>query len=63
MFKAGWYNTELKNIQSQLFKDFLHDNGYRFEASGCYNLIHFEVFVTTEKDFNKISDFLFFLPD
>lgn len=63
MFKASWFNVELNKIQSAIFKDFLHNNSYRFEPSQVGELIHFEVFITTEKDFDKISDFLFFLPD
>lgn len=63
MFKARWFNVELNKIQSIIFKDFLRYNSYRFEPSQCGNLTHFEIFITTEKDFNKISDFLFFLPE
>ena len=63
MFKARWFNIELKKLSSLIFKDFLRYNGYRYESSECYDLIHFEIFITSEKDFEKISNFLVFLPD
>ena len=63
MFEPKWYNTELKDIQASIFKDFLHSHGIRFEASGCYNLIHFEIFITNQHDLNSIECFLILLPD
>ena len=63
MFKARWFNVELNKIQSIIFKDFLRYHGYRYEPSSCYDLIHFEIFITSEKDFQRISDFLVFLPE
>lgn len=63
MFKARWFNIELNKISSVIFKDFLRYSGFRFESSGCYDLIHFEIFITSQKDFDKISNFLIFLPD
>lgn len=63
MFRARWFNIELNIISAAIFKDFLRYCGYRFESSGCYDLIHFEIFITSEKDFQRISEFLIFLPD
>lgn len=63
MFKARWFNIELNKIQSAIFKDFLRYNSFRFEPSQCGELTHFEIFVTTEKDFQTISEFLIFLPE
>lgn len=63
MFKARWFNIELNKIQSAIFKDFLRYNGYRFEPSSCYDFIHFEIFITSQKDFDKIANFLIFLPE
>ena len=63
MFKPRWFNIELKKIQSLIFKDFLRYYGFRYESSSCYDLIHFEIFITTQKDFDKISEFLVFLPE
>ena len=63
MFKARWFNIELNKIQSAIFKDFLRYHGFRFEPSACYDLIHFEIFITTQKEFDLISEFLIFLPE
>ena len=63
MFNPKWYNTELSVISAEIFKDFLRDHSIRFESSGCFNLIHFEIFVPSEKIFNLINDFLLFLPE
>ena len=63
MFSTKWYNVELKETQACIFKDFLHNHGIRFESSGCYNLIHFEIFITNQYDLNSIECFLISLPD
>lgn len=59
-----YFNVEIRNFLSAvLLKDFLRENGIRFEPSGCYDITHFEIFVPDEKTYNKINDFLLFLPD
>ena len=59
-----YFSIELRNIFSvELLKDFLRNEGIKFEPSGCFNLVHFEIFVPDEKTYNKINDFLLFLPD
>ena len=59
-----YFSIELRNIFSvELLKDFLRNEGIKFEPSGCFNLIHFEIFVPDEKTYNLINDFLLFLPD
>ena len=63
MVKYGkWYNVELQLISAELLKDFLHENGIRFETSGCYNLVHFEICIYDEKQIDSINSFLYFLP-
>ncbi len=63
MLKYGkWYNVELQPISAELFKDFLHEKGIRFESSGCYNMVHFEVYIFDEKQIDAINSFLYFLP-
>ena len=45
-----WHNVELENgTEADGFRQFLKDNGIRFETSGAYNLVHFEVLVNTEE--------------
>ena len=59
-----YFSIELRNIFSvELLKDFLRNEGIKFEPSGCFNLVHFEIFVPDEKTYNLINDFLLFLPD
>ena len=62
MVYQKWYSVELSPITALLFKDFLRDNSIRFESSGCYNLVHFQVFIKDEKDYNACNSFLEFLP-
>ena len=63
IFVPKWYNTELPLIHAELLQDFLYDTGIKFEKSACYNLYHFEIFVTSQKILDSINDFLRFLPD
>lgn len=46
LHKMKWLSTELPKEKSGRFKEFLRDNHIRYEASECFDLIHFEVFVT-----------------
>lgn len=43
--QRGWKSVNLTKEDSGLFRNFLIDNGVRFETSGNGNLVHFEVFV------------------
>lgn len=63
MFNAKWYNIELDDIRAVLLKDFLCNHGIRFESSGCYNLVHFEIFITNQFDLNSVECFLILLPN
>lgn len=62
MFTAKWYNVELNKISAELLKDYLRDNGIKFDSSGCYNLVHIEMFIASQEMFEKINSFLAFLP-
>lgn len=62
MIFQKWFSVELSTITAALFKVFLRDNGIRFESSGCYNLVHFQIFIKDEKDYNACNSFLEFLP-
>jgi hypothetical protein len=52
-----WYNVELTQNESNLFKAFLMRNKIKFESSGCYNLVHFEVYASKEQA-NMLNTFL-----
>lgn len=62
MFKVGYYSVELTLISAELLKDYLRKECIRFEPSSCYNLTHFEIFVTSQKQYDSINSFLEFLP-
>ena len=62
MFEAKWYNIELKLLQATLLSELLKSKGFRYETSGCFNLVHFEIFITTFKEFNDIEYFLLHMP-
>ena len=55
--KKSWKNVELSKGSAESFKQFLKANGIRYEASGCYNLIHFEVLVD-DRQTEMCDDFL-----
>lgn len=59
-----FFSVELKNfLSADLLKDFLHENSIRFESSGCFNLIHFQIFIPSKKEYDLVNSFLMFLPD
>ena len=62
MFKVGYYSVELSIISAELFKDYLRNESIKYEPSSCYNLTHFEIFVTSQKQYDSINAFLQFLP-
>ena len=44
-----WYSVELTLDNAEIFREYLHKNDIRFEPSGCYNLVHFECYMTNEE--------------
>lgn len=47
-----WLNTALTKEEAEIFKAFLDENGIEYEASECYDMIHFEVNVN---DYERIA--------
>ena len=56
---ARWVNTELPKETAGKFKEYCRDNGIRFEASECYNLIHFECYMTV----SEVTDAMKFITE
>ena len=55
----SWKNVEIvKGPGAENFRNFLKENGYRYEPSGCFNYIHFEIYCNKEEEM-KINDFLY----
>lgn len=44
-----WYNVELTQTESDLLKVFLIRNRIKYESSGCYNLVHFEIYASKDQ--------------
>ena len=44
-----WYNVEIDKKSAIEFSMWLHLQGYKFESSSCYNLVHYEVYLTKEE--------------
>lgn len=44
-----WYSVELTLDNAEIFREYLHKNDIRFEPSGCYNLVHFECYMTNKE--------------
>ena len=59
-------NTETREMlkRAERFKAWLIDNDYKVETSGCFNCVHFEIFVESHERFLKankaIDDIVYF---
>lgn len=49
MNERVWYGVELTVDNAEVFKYYLRENGIKYEPSSCYNLIHFEAYMTNEE--------------
>lgn len=52
--ERSYKSTELLPAEADKFKVFLRENGIKAESSGCYNLVHFEVYVNEQE--NKLCN-------
>lgn len=52
-----WYNVELKKDLANKVKAFCIDNNITIECSGCYDLIHIEVYCDNV-EVEKINSFI-----
>lgn len=44
-----WYSVELKPDHAETFREYLIKAGIKYEPSSCYNLVHFECYMTREE--------------
>ena len=44
-----WYSVELKLDDAEVFREYLVKAGIKYEPSSCYNLVHFECYMTKEE--------------
>jgi len=52
-----WKNVELKEVEAEMFRQFLKENKYKYEPSSCFDYVHFEVFCD-EEETDIINGFL-----
>lgn len=54
-----WYNTELDELDAPCLKEKLNSLSVRFESSGAYENVHFEILLDpNESVFQEINLFL-----
>lgn len=44
-----WYGTELTKTEADLFRKYLLEHDIPYEASGAYQLVHFECCMTDDE--------------
>lgn len=44
-----WYSVELTLDNAEIFREYLVNAGIKYEPSSCYNLVHFECYMTKEE--------------
>ncbi len=57
MKNARWRSTELNERDAVKFKEHLYKTGLKFETSGCFELVHFEV-LATQKEADELNNYL-----
>lgn len=53
----SWYNVELTQEEAVKFRLYLMATGIRYETSGAFDLVHFEVLVP-DSMLRELNDFL-----
>lgn len=50
-------NTETQTMlkRAERFKEWLVNNDYKTETSGCFNCVHFEIFIESHERFEKAN--------
>ena len=50
-------NTETQTMleRAERFKAWLNNNGYKTETSGCFDCLHFEIFIENHERFLKAN--------
>ena len=52
-----WYNVELNEKDAVEMKEFLTERGIKFDTSGCFELVHFEIFLEKDsEDYKAVND-------
>ena len=57
MNNRTWKSVELDTQSAETFRKYLKANGFKYEPSACYNLIHFSV-LCDEKETEELESVL-----
>lgn len=49
MNNRHWYSLELNKEKASIFKEYLRKHNILYEPSECFNLIHFQCFMTMDE--------------
>ena len=61
MFKPRYFTFEIDTTtrtmleRAENFKAWLDNNGYKTETSGCFNCVHFEIYIESHERFLKAN--------
>ena len=64
MFVAKWYNIDIPYFTHEMmrrvdtFRSWLYDAGIKFETSGNFDMVHFEIFVKSQNEHDNINNAL-----
>lgn len=51
-----WYNVELNEKDAVEMKKFLTERGIKFDTSGCFELVHFEILLEKDSEDYKAAN-------
>ena len=61
MFKPRYFSFEINAITREMLrraerlKEWLVDNNYKVETSGCFECLHFDIFIESHERFEKAN--------
>ena len=62
MFKPRYFSLEINTSTREMlkraenFKAWLIENGYKTETSGCFDCVHFEIYIESHERFLKANE-------
>ena len=62
MFQPRYFSFEINTLTREMlkraenFKEWLIDNGYKTETSGCFDCLHFEIYIESHERFLEANE-------
>lgn len=53
-----WYNIELEQSEAERLHSFLTEELIKHEVSGCFNLLHFEIFIADKYEYELVTEYI-----